>query len=180
MFVTTILKDQIDRWNDEQEPLYVVSSNISPTATGFNTSHYKKIKPIDEELGEKIQDFEQELARPIHKVLGELVIIFRDVYEILNESLNPGELTYQRHYTSAKNLFLCALEELAKMQAIVELNQKEGLRELAANVMKSIEALKQMHIHWTMTFSKETFTDDCIDAALKDVERMTNLTKNYS
>lgn len=150
-----------------------LSGHISP-------SHYKKIKAIDEEIAQKIQDFENGIASPIHKVLGQLVLVFRDVYDVLNEGLSPEEITYQRHYTSAKNLFLCGMEELAKMQSIVSLNQREGLKDHATNVMKAIEALKQMHIHWTLTFSKETFTDDCIDAALRDVERMTNLTKEYS
>lgn len=164
--------------------------------------HWTKLLATHSVLAQNVREIEADLISlkidAGRKQLGEVIDQYHKTLWILNEKLNPTELTYIRYSSSSEQVFLNCIDNLSQIvliqkslvggadgdqldeqRKVLRGEQQTELARLYQDNIKAIVGLEELALNWskTKTFNQLGMTD--MDDALKDLQELNERVDQY-
>ncbi len=175
-------------------------NSIQKLSVADFSHHWTKLLADNPSLASNVRSIEADLISLHEKeaisLLGALIDQYKKVIWVLNEKLNPAELTYARYSGSSEQVLLSGIDSLSQIVTIQKSmvtaqepispsrralrSDKDGtLQTLFDELDKAIESLESLALKWSTTITSTAFGASDMDDALSDLENLIERVSNY-
>ncbi|MFN3882526.1 MAG: DEAD/DEAH box helicase [Nitrincola lacisaponensis] len=163
------------------------------------SSYLLNLFSISPELSKTASELEQDLfnikCASGMKQLQQLLDSYYKLVWVLNQKLNPNEITFSRYESVAEDVFLGGLENLRKMVLIVQargvldgnnvtsaiiFEQDATIKELFEANESAILALEDVALKWSKISPSENSLINTLAESLEELNRLSNSIEHYS
>ncbi|MDH5180138.1 MAG: DNA2/NAM7 family helicase [Gammaproteobacteria bacterium] len=178
------------------------ANTIQRLTAGGLSYHWTKLLASHSVLAHNVREIEADLIamKLDHEriQLGELIDQYHKTLWVLNEKLNPTELTFIRYSSSAEQVFLNGIENLSRIVMLVKsivrhvdgnstAAERQTLREeqqseierLYRENSKAVAMLEELALNWSKTNTRHTYGMSDMDEALQDLQALSERTDQY-
>ena len=163
--------------------------------------HWTKLLAENPVLANNVRNIEADLVAMKCNTevvqLGGLIDQYHKVIWVLNEKLNPNELTHARYTSSSEQVLLSGIDnlsqvsmlhkslvtnknELSEGRQLVRDEKSKIIERLRSDNSKAIQSLESLALKWSKTKTFNNLAIDNMESALSDLEELSERIENYN